>query len=150
MRHVIETTDLSKIFNDGTHDATTALDGITLAVPAGSLVGLIGRNGCGKTTLMRHVVGLYLPSGGICITLGKASAELGHDELARIGVVPQENRFLEWMTVEQHIRYVASFYPRWDREREEKLCDDLELEKGVRVGNLSSGNTQKAPRLHPK
>ena len=47
------------------------------------------------------------------------------------------------MTVEQHIRYVASFYPRWDEGREVRLCRELELETGVRVGTLSSGNAQK-------
>ena len=138
MSYVLETTDLTKSF-----DGTVALDAVDLAVSAGALVGLVGRNGSGKTTLLRHAVGLYLPTRGACVTLGKASGELGHDELTRIGVVPQENRFLEWMTVEQHVRYVASFYPRWDREREEKLRRDLELDTDARVGNLSAGNVQK-------
>ncbi len=136
--HVLETTDLCKSF-----DLTTALDAVSLAVPAGALVGLVGRNGSGKTTLLRHAAGLLLPTRGTCVTLGKPAGELGHDELARIGVVPQENRFLEWMTVDQHLRYVASFYPRWDREREEKLRRDLELDTGARVGTLSAGNAQK-------
>ena len=138
MRYVFETSGLSKRF-----DGTTALDAVDLAVPAGALVGLVGRNGSGKTTLLRHAVGLYLPTSGFCLTLGKASGELGHDELARIGVVPQENRFLDWMTVEQHLRYVASFYPRWDRARERRLRRDLELDMGARVGTLSAGNAQK-------
>ncbi len=138
MQYVVETSDLSKNF-----DGTTALDRVSIAVSERAVVGLVGRNGSGKTTLLRHAVGLQLPTSGSCLTLGTASGELGHEELARIGVVPQDNRFLEWMTVEQHVRYVASFYPRWDLEREAELRRDLELEAGARVGTLSAGNAQK-------
>ncbi len=138
MRYVIETSNLKKTF-----DETTALDRVSISVPERAVVGLVGRNGSGKTTLLRHAVGLQLPTSGSCVTLGKASSELGHGELSRIGVVPQDNRFLEWMTVEQHIRYVASFYPRWDRQREARLHRDLELDTRARVGTLSAGNAQK-------
>ncbi len=138
MQYVIETKDLSKSF-----DGKVALDRVSLSVPKQAVVGLVGRNGSGKTTLLRHAVGLLLPTRGTCLTLGTASGELGHDELARIGIVPQTNRFLEWMTVEQHVRYVASFYLRWDGEREARLRRDLELEAGARVGTLSAGNAQK-------
>jgi ABC-2 type transport system ATP-binding protein len=138
MEHVFETKDLTKKF-----DATVALDHVTLGVPKGSIVGLVGKNGCGKTTLLRHLVGLHLPTSGTSTTLGRPSGKLGHDELVRIGNVPQENRFLDWMDVDQHIRYVASFYPRWDRDREKRLLEDLELSPGVQVGALSPGNAQK-------
>lgn len=73
--------------------------------------------------------------------------ELGPAELSRIGFVPQEDRLLEWMTVEQHLRYVASFYASWDSERETRLRRELELEPepepDTLVGALSSGNLQK-------
>ena len=58
-------------------------------------------------------------------------------------MVHQENRFFEWMTVEQHLRYVASFYAIWDRDLEARLLRELELETSARVGALSSGNVQK-------
>lgn len=138
MEYVFETKDLTKQFG-----ATVALDRVTVGVPRGSIVGLVGKNGCGKTTLLRHLVGLYLPTAGTSTTLGRPSGRLGHDELVRIGNVPQENRFLNWMDVDQHIRYVASFYPRWDREREKRLLQDLELSPSVQVGALSPGNAQK-------
>ncbi len=138
MEDVFATEDLTKKFG-----STVALDGVTMAVPEGSIVGLVGRNGGGKTTLLRHLVGLYLPTRGTATTLGCPSGELGHDQLARIGVVPQDNRLLDWMDVDQHIRYVASFYPCWDREREARMLDDLELARDAHVGALSPGNAQK-------
>ncbi len=123
--------------------ALNALDDVTLSIPAGAVVGLVGRNGGGKTTLLRHVVGLYLPTEGTCRALDRPTDALGPDEMNRIGITHQENRFLEWMTVEQHVRYVASFYKRWDRERERALMAQLELDLHAKVGKLSPGNAQK-------
>lgn len=138
MESAFEVKNLTKTFGD-----VTALDNVSVSVPGPAVVGLIGRNGSGKTTLLRHVIGLYLPTSGHCTTLGCPSDKLGSDELSRIGVVHQENRFLEWMKVEQQLRYVSSFYKRWDKDLEQRLVDELELEPSARVGRLSPGNAQK-------
>ncbi len=138
MELAFEVKNLTRSFGD-----VTALDNVSVAVPKPAVVGLIGRNGSGKTTLLRHVIGLYLPSSGQCTTLGCASDKLGPGELSRIGVVHQENRFLEWMKVEQQLRYVSSFYKHWDLDLEERLLEELELESSARVGTLSPGNAQK-------
>ena len=135
---VFEATSLTKKFGD-----TIALNSVTLSLGAHRVIGLIGRNGGGKTTLIRHMIGLYLPTEGTCKTLERACDQLGATELSRIGVVHQENQFFEWMTVEQHLHYVASFYEVWDRDLEAHLLRELELETSARVGNLSSGNIQK-------
>ncbi len=138
METAFEVKELTKQFED-----VTALDNVSVSVPKPAVVGLIGRNGSGKTTLLRHVIGLYLPTSGQCTTLGCASDRLGPDELSRIGVVHQENRFLEWMKVEQQLRYVASFYKYWDGDLEQRLLRELELASSARVGTLSPGNAQK-------
>ena len=138
MDAVVETTRLTKTFSG--HDALNRVD---LSLPRHSVIGLIGRNGSGKTTLVHHIIGLYLPTSGECRTLGRMSAELGPAELSRIGVVHQESRLLEWMKVGQHLRYFASFYERWDRDLEQRLLDELELDAGQRVGHLSGGDVQK-------
>ena len=110
MDAVVETDGLTKTFS-----GVRALDGVDLSLPPHAIVGLIGRNGSGKTTLVRHIVGLYLPTAGTCSTLGTPSHRLGPSELSRIGVVHQDNPLLEWMRVGQHLRFVDSFYERWDR-----------------------------------
>jgi ABC-2 type transport system ATP-binding protein len=117
-------------------------DATLLAEPC-TVVGLIGRNGSGKSTLLRLVAGLYLPDGGECITLGTPTPGLGRAELSRLGYADQHATLLEWMTGAQLLRYVASFYERWDRELERHLTEELELDTSVRVGALSPGNRQR-------
>jgi len=138
MTSIVETYDLSKAFG-----SVTALDQVTTALSAGSVVGLVGRNGSGKTTLLHHMTGLALPTAGRCLTFGVQAADLGAAELSRLGVVHQEATLLTWMTVRQHLRYVASFYTRWDRGREERLLRTLDLDREAIIATLSPGNLQK-------
>lgn len=125
------------------YGATLALDDVDLVVPRRSITGLVGRNGSGKTTLMRHVTGMVLPDAGECVTLGQAARELGREELSRIGVVHQEDTLLPWMRAGQLLRYVASFYERWDGDLERSLVERLEVDPEAKVGAMSPGNRQK-------
>lgn len=140
MSDAFELRNVTKRYDD---DQVTALEAVTVAVPRQSIVGLIGRNGSGKSTLLRHVTGLVLPNSGECITLGRPAAKLGRAELARIGVVDQDGTLLEWMRGDQLLRYVSTFYERWDRELERSLVAFLEVDVGARIGTMSPGNLQK-------
>jgi ABC-2 type transport system ATP-binding protein len=141
--NAIELRDLTKRYDHSIGAETRALDGVTLAVPRQSIVGLIGRNGSGKSTLLRHVTGLLLPTSGECMTLGRPAPQLGRAELARIGVVDQQAGFVEWMKTGQLVRYVSTFYERWDRGLERELMDLLDVSESARVGALSPGNVQR-------
>lgn len=122
---------------------TVALDDVTYAAPRRSVVGLIGKNGSGKTTLLRHVTGLYLPTSGECTTLGVPARDLGRNELSRMSVVNQHDTLLPWMRARQLLRYVSSFYERWDKDLERHLVRTLEIDTETRVGAMSPGNAQK-------
>ncbi len=120
----------------------TVLKGISLDIHAGSIVGLVGANGAGKSTLIRHMVGLYLPDQGTCTTLGCNAAKLGPCELARIGYVHQEGKLIDWMTVEQIVRYVATCYPSWNAEIESGYLSEFKLDRDAIVADLSPGQRQ--------
>lgn len=124
-------------------DRTTALDGLTLDLPAGRIIGLLGRNGSGKTTLLHLACGLLLPTSGSCTTLGKPVADLDSPELTRLGVVHQEHRPIQWLKVDQHLDFIASFYPSWDAVLEKRLLAILELDPARRIAELSPGDRQK-------
>jgi ABC-2 type transport system ATP-binding protein len=93
--------------------------------------------------LLRHVSGLVLPDRGECVTLGRAASQLGQAELSRMGVVDQDATYIEWMRGEQLVRYVSTFYPRWDRALEQSLMSALEVNPKARVGGMSPGNLQR-------
>ena len=69
MKYAFELNHLTKKFG-----SVTALDGVSLAIPPGSVVGLVGQNASGKTTLLRHLIGLTLPTSVICTSLEADSA----------------------------------------------------------------------------
>jgi len=124
-----------------------ALDDIDLQIYPGRIIGLLGANGAGKSTLLRNIIGLYLEDEGACVTFGCEAKKLGPKELGRIGYVHQEGELLDWMTVQQLIRYVSAYYQSWNRELEEKYIEDFEISTKVRVGSLSPGQRQRVAIL---
>jgi ABC-2 type transport system ATP-binding protein len=126
-----------------TYSGQVALNGIDLSVPADHVVGLLGRNGAGKTTLLQLAAGILLPSSGSCRTLGQRSDQLDTPQLSRLGLVPQEGRFIEWMTAAQHLDFTASFYPTWDRDLQRRLVEILEVPLAQKIAHLSTGDRQK-------
>ncbi len=122
---------------------TTALSDVSLAVPRGSIVGLVGRNGCGKTTLLHHATGMQLPTEGACHTFDVRTDQLAAPELARIGAVHQHAKLLGWMRIGQLVHYVGTFYDRWDAALAAQLSERLLIESDAKVGSLSPGNVQK-------
>ena len=120
-----------------------ALDGLDLDLPEGVVVGLVGRNGSGKTTLLQVVAGLRAPSTGEASTLGMRSIDLDDATRARLGYVPQEPTFLHWLTVRQHLDFVAGLHGRWDKEREAGLVASLELDPTAKISRLTPGDRQK-------
>ncbi len=139
---IVEVGKISKWFG-----STKALDEVSLAIPCGRIIGLLGANGAGKSTLLRTIIGLYLPDEGRVTTFGTVARDLGPRELARIGYVHQEGELLNWMTVGQLIRYVSAYYPNWNEDLEQRYIMDFEINAGARVGSLSPGERQKVAIL---
>jgi ABC-2 type transport system ATP-binding protein len=135
---VIETGGLVKRFG-----LRTVLDGVTLRVPHGQVIGLLGLNGSGKSTLIKCLLGLLRPEAGSAAILGTDSWQLAARDKALIGYVPQETMLYPWLTVRQTVAYVSSFYSLWDRPWGEELIRRWDLPLGHRVGPLSVGQKQK-------
>lgn len=135
---VIETGGLVKRFG-----LRTVLDGVTLRVPHGQVIGLLGLNGSGKSTLIKCLLGLLRPEAGSAAILGTVSWQLAARDKALIGYVPQETMLYPWLTVRQTVAYVSSFYTLWDRPWGEELIRRWDLPLGHRVGALSVGQKQK-------
>jgi ABC-type multidrug transport system ATPase subunit len=87
-----------------------ALDGLTLRVLTGTVVGVVGPNGAGKTTLIDVICGLVRPSRGTAHVLGQDVAVNAAGVRARIGVLPQETALYEEVTLLQNLRFAAALY----------------------------------------
>ena len=87
-----------------------ALDGLSLRVPAGRVVGVVGPNGAGKTTLLDVVCGLLVPDGGTATVLGIDVAKEPRKVSGKIGVVPQETALYEDVSARENLRFAASLY----------------------------------------
>jgi branched-chain amino acid transport system ATP-binding protein len=98
-----------------TYGAVRALDGVDLAVPAGSITAVLGANGAGKTTLLRTVNGLVRAQAGVIRLDGRTVTRLPPDDLVRLGMghVPEGRGVITELTVEENLRLGAL----WRRDR---------------------------------
>ncbi|MCB8977633.1 MAG: ABC transporter ATP-binding protein [Ardenticatenaceae bacterium] len=105
MSTVIQTNGLSKTFGD-----VAALKAVDLNVTKHAIFGFLGPNGAGKTTLMKLLLGLIQPTGGRATIFGKDIVTGSVDIRSRIGYLPQDPRFYEFMTARQTLDFTAKFF----------------------------------------
>jgi len=137
-KKLIEVISLGKSFANN-----EVLKNISFQVEPGHIIGLVGPNSGGKSTLLRHLIGMYLPTRGSCLTLGVEAANLTPEHLANIGYVHQEASLMSWMSCGEIIKYVAAHYKTWNRDLEKHLVDIFELSLKQKVGVMSPGQRQK-------
>lgn len=135
---VLETRGLEKRFG-----ATPVLRGLGLRVEAGEVYGFLGRNGAGKSTTIRILMGLMRPEAGDVSLFGLSLRKHAVALRARVGYVAQEPTFYPWMTVNQLGAFVGRFYPTWDAAEFARLRDELLLPPDRRAGVLSGGMKRK-------
>jgi len=119
------------------------LDDVSLSIPKGAVLGLIGLNGAGKTTLLRILVGLLMPESGSATILGEQALQLTDASKIRLGYVPQKPEALDWMTVESMLQFVSGFYPTWDSEYMWNSLMRWNIAPSARLAKLSAGERQR-------
>lgn len=124
-----------------------ALHGVSLEVPAGSIVTLLGANGAGKTTTLRAITGLLKASRGTITYEGRRIERLPPDRIVRLGIsmVPERREVFPEMTVRENL--IMGAYSRRERrpddiERVFGLFEDLRGRQGQKAGSLSGGQQQ--------
>jgi ABC-2 type transport system ATP-binding protein len=119
------------------------LDGVDLDVPTGSVTALLGRNGIGKSTLLRILVGFHAPTSGTARVLGIDPVKRGPDVRRLVGYVPDRLELPKWMTIEDHFRFLEPFYPTWDRALESEMLGRLQLDASAKLATQSKGQRAK-------
>lgn len=139
----IEAHDLTKRFGD-----FTAVDHITFEVKKGEIFGFLGANGAGKTTAMRMLCGLSMPTGGMAKVAGFDVYKQNEQIKKNIGYMSQKFSLYEDLTVKENIRFYAGIYGKSDAFIKEKtafLLKELHLEQEANklVRSLPLGWKQK-------
>jgi ABC-2 type transport system ATP-binding protein len=133
---IVETTGLRK-----TYGSVAALRGLDLQVPAGSICGLLGRNGAGKTTAIKLLLGMARPTAGCAHVFGlPADVETASVEIRRrTGFVSEDKDLYDYMDVAGMIRFTAPWFPRWRADLAQRYLRRFELPPDRKVKTLSRG-----------
>ena len=137
MSYLLETRELYKYYSK---KKQPALNGLTLNIPQGRIIGLLGPNGSGKTTLIKLINGLLTPTSGSLTINGHMP---GTESKAVISYLPERTYLYPGMRVEEMIRYFQDFYPDFRMDRAYDMLARLQIEPQERLKNLSRGTKEK-------
>lgn len=127
-----------------TFGGVVALNGLHLQVGRGEVMALVGRNGAGKTTAMRILLGLTRADAGTAHILGKDWWEAGAADRQRVAYVSQQGQPPGWMTLGEMGRMSARFFARWDSGLARELAGRWEVPWNRPLGRLSGGHQRLA------
>ena len=112
------------------------LKDINLKISRGKIIGLLGKNGTGKSTLIKLINDLLTPTSGQILVNGK---EVGVDSKKIISYLPERTYLDKSMTVNQVIKYFEDFYDNFDSKKARKLLKDLDLDTTQKLSKMSKG-----------
>ena len=130
---MIELSNVTKTFG-----RKRALNGLSLHVPQGAVYGLVGSNGAGKTTALRHIMGIYRPDSGT-VTIGGLPVYENPDVKRRVGYIPDDLSVLGSETITDLARFYRAVYPRFDNERFAALREVFRLDERTPLRRFSKG-----------
>jgi ABC-2 type transport system ATP-binding protein len=114
-------------------------ENMNFAVRRGSIFGLLGKNGTGKTTTIKILNGFLTPTGGRCMVLGEDSRDLSPATKAKMGFLIEGHVQYSFMTIRQIERFYSAFFPRWNREPYYDLMSKLEVTEHQKLSTMSCG-----------
>ncbi len=133
MDNIIEARALEKSYG-----RLKALDGVDLAIAAGSISGLIGPNGAGKTTTLKALLGLIDVRGELEVA-GMDPRAARHKLMEEVCFIADVGILPGWMTSRRLLDYVEAAHPRFDRAQAERLLADTDIPADKRIRSLSKG-----------
>lgn len=134
--NILECKNLTKSYKKN----VPVLSNFNLEIPAGRIVGLLGPNGCGKSTLIKLIAGLLQPNSG---EIKVGDYLVGEKSKALISYLPERTYFSSGMKVSELVKYFEEFYVDFDSERAYKLLSDLDINPKANLKTLSKGTKEK-------
>ena len=132
---LLECIHINKNFGD-----KQILKDINLKIPRGKIIGLLGKNGTGKSTLIKLINDLLTPTSGEILVNGKP---VGVESKKIISYLPERTYLDKSMTVDKVIKYFEDFYDNFDPDKARKLLKDLDLDTTLKLSKMSKGMQEK-------
>lgn len=112
---------------------------LNFEVPQGRILGLLGKNGTGKTTTINILMGYLRPQKGECKIFGEPITELSPSTRARIALLIEGHVQYSFMTIEQIEKFYSNFYPNWNRSAYYELMNKLHVSPNQKISTMSCG-----------
>ncbi|MDO4380847.1 MAG: ABC transporter ATP-binding protein [Clostridia bacterium] len=135
MSKIINVSDLKKSYG-----SKEVLKGVSFAAESGQIVGLLGPNGCGKTTLIKILTGLIKDYNGM---VRIDNEEPGAYTKSIVAYLPEKSYLPDWMRPCDALEYFADFYKDFDREKAERMVNQFGLDMKQRLKTMSKGQQEK-------
>ena len=119
---------------------SVALDKVDLTLPSGKIVGLLGPNGSGKTTMIKIIAGLLTPNGGTVLVDGKP---VGVESKKIVAYLPDKEHLYSYMTVKQTVKLYKDFFEDFREELAYEMLEHLNIKPSAKLKTLSKGNREK-------
>lgn len=132
---LLEIKDLYKNYGE-----KQVLNNITLTVPRGKIIGLLGKNGTGKTTLIKLINGLLTPTEGEIIFEGE---KIGPQSKLNIAYLPERTYLDKSMTINETLKFFKEFYSNFDIDKAKDLLKKLNLDENQKIIKMSKGMQEK-------
>lgn len=134
MSAAITTHQLTKIYN-----GRYVVRDLNLTIPTGSVYGLLGRNGAGKSTTIKMLAGMVPPDYGQIELLGENIDSISQKTRERIAYMAEGHPLYNWMTIREVGNFTKAFYPSWNNVLYEQIIDHFGLLRKQKYGRLSKG-----------
>ena len=133
----------TKQLSFGYKSGRPVFSGLDLSLPQGSVVGLLGKNGEGKTTLLKNIYGQLFSKQGEINVLGFTPRERKVAFLQQVYLLPEEIR-VPHVTIRRYFDLYAPFYPNYDEAIAHELIETFSLDWNMNLGKVSQGQKKKA------
>ena len=135
MNNLVEIVNLTKKYG-----ANVAVNNLTVSLPKGKIIGLLGPNGSGKTTLIKMLNGLLTPTEGTIMIDGNY---VGPATKSKVAYLPDRTYLTMNQTIREILDFFQDFYTDFSRERAEEMLKSLGIDPSVKMRTLSKGTKEK-------
>jgi ABC-2 type transport system ATP-binding protein len=112
---------------------------LNFEVAPGKIVGLLGKNGTGKTTTINILMGYLKPKSGACYVFGEPANSVSPATRARVALLLEGHVQHDYMTITQIEKFYSAFYPNWDKDAYYGLMEKLKVAPGQLISRMSNG-----------